>query len=63
MTSNTNFIHIFKYIFANIMKKGVSKGISVFFEYETQKIVQIKSKKVGVIFRIIQFIIVAYIIG
>ena len=33
------------------------------FEYDTAKIVHIKSKKVGVINRLIQLLIIAYIIG
>ncbi|XP_014678562.1 PREDICTED: P2X purinoceptor 4-like [Priapulus caudatus] len=39
------------------------RGVAVFFEYDTPRIVHIRSKKVGVINRIIQFLIVAYIVG
>jgi P2X purinoceptor 4 len=39
------------------------KGVSVFFEYDTPKIVHIKSKKVGVLSRFVQACILAYIIG
>ena len=31
------------------VRQGVKRGVGVFFEYETQKIVQINSKKVGII--------------
>ncbi|CAH1792954.1 unnamed protein product, partial [Owenia fusiformis] len=39
------------------------KSISLFFEYDTPKIVHIRSKKVGVINRLIQLAIIGYIIG
>ncbi|XP_069135018.1 P2X purinoceptor 4-like isoform X1 [Argopecten irradians] len=38
-------------------------AISIFFEYDTPKIVHIKSKKVGVINRFLQLVIIGYIIG
>ncbi|XP_032239188.2 P2X purinoceptor 4 isoform X2 [Nematostella vectensis] len=36
---------------------------SVLFEYDTEKIVHIKNKKIGIINRVIQLVIIAYIIG
>ena len=39
------------------------KGVAVFFEYKTPKIVHISSKSVGVISRLVQGIILTYIIG
>ncbi|XP_033748948.1 P2X purinoceptor 4-like isoform X1 [Pecten maximus] len=41
----------------------VRSAISIFFEYDTPKIVHIKSKKVGVINRFLQLVIIGYIIG
>lgn len=41
----------------------LQKGIAVFFEYDTPRIVHIRSKKVGVINRLIQLVIIGYIIG
>lgn len=43
--------------------KWVKQGIAVFFEYDTPKIVHIKSKKIGVLSRFVQLAIIAYIIG
>ncbi|XP_062571578.1 P2X purinoceptor 4-like [Saccostrea cucullata] len=43
--------------------KYISAAISVFFEYDTPRIVHIKSKKVGVINRFIQLCIIGYVIG
>ena len=40
-----------------------SAVLAVFFEYDTNKIVHIKSKKVGLINRFIQLVIIVYIIG
>ncbi|XP_052073580.1 P2X purinoceptor 4-like isoform X2 [Mytilus californianus] len=40
-----------------------NKAVGVFFEYDTPRIVHIRSKKVGVINRLIQLIIIAYVIG
>lgn len=37
--------------------------LTAFFEYDTAKIVHIKSKKVGLINRLIQLAIIVYIIG
>ncbi len=45
------------------MKSGVSLAVGAFFEYDTPKIVHIRSKKVGVINRLVQLLILAYIIG
>ena len=41
----------------------VRKGLSVFFEYDTPKVVHIRSKKVGVTSRLVQGCILAYIVG
>ena len=46
-----------------VVMSGLSSGLSVFFEYDTPKIVHISSKKVGVINRLIQLVILAYLIG
>lgn len=37
--------------------------LTTLFEYDTAKIVHIKSKKVGLINRLIQLVIIVYIIG
>lgn len=39
------------------------KTISIFFEYDTPKIVHIKSKRIGITNRLLQIIIVSYIVG
>ncbi|ESP00966.1 hypothetical protein LOTGIDRAFT_207736 [Lottia gigantea] len=41
----------------------VRSALSVFFEYDTPRIVHIRSKKVGVINRFLQICIISYIIG
>ena len=41
----------------------MSRGVSVFFEYDTPKIVHINSKRVGVLSRLVQACIIAYVIG
>lgn len=46
-----------------VVKGGLLKAIGVFFEYDTPKIVHIRSKKVGIINRLIQLAILGYIIG
>ncbi|ELU13670.1 hypothetical protein CAPTEDRAFT_169132 [Capitella teleta] len=46
-----------------VVKGGFLRAIGVFFEYDTPKIVHIRSKKVGVINRLIQIVILTYIIG
>ena len=46
-----------------VVQSGFSKVISVLFEYDTPKIVHIKNKTVGIINRVIQLGILAYIIG
>jgi len=38
-------------------------GIAVFFEYDTPKIVHIKSKSIGIFNRLVQLAIIGYIIG
>ena len=40
---------------------GCSKAVGHFFEYKTPKIVHTGSKKVGLIFRLIQLFVIAYI--
>lgn len=40
-----------------------SEGYYGIFEYNTAKIVHIKSKKIGVLYRLVQLIIIAYVIG
>jgi P2X purinoceptor 4 len=37
--------------------------VSVFFEYDTPKIVHIKSKKIGILSRLVQSCVLAYVIG
>ena len=44
-------------------KSFLKTGVDIFFEYDTEKIVHIKSKKVGLINRLIQLVIIGYIIG
>ena len=39
------------------------QGASLFFEYDTPKIVHIKSKKIGIFSRLIQLLIISYIVG
>ena len=46
-----------------VVKSGLSSALAFFFEYDTPKIVHISSKTVGVINRLIQLVIVAYLIG
>ena len=46
-----------------VVKSGFYSAIGLFFEYDTPKIVHIRSKKVGIINRLLQLIIIAYIIG
>lgn len=40
----------------------LKKGVSVFFEYDTPKIVHIRSKVIGIVNRIIQAVVIIYII-
>jgi P2X purinoceptor 4 len=39
------------------------KGVSLFFEYDTPKIVHIRSKRIGITSRVVQALILAYVIG
>jgi len=39
------------------------KGLAVLLHYETVKIIDIKNKKVGALYRFIQFLIVGYVVG
>ena len=48
---------------SNVVKSGCRLAAAAFFEYDTPKIVHIKSKKVGIINRFIQLCIISYIIG
>ena len=41
----------------------VRRGVSVFFEYDTPRVVHIRSKRVGVLSRFVQLCILSYIIG
>lgn len=41
----------------------LTKGVSVFFEYDTPKIVHIRSISIGIINRVVQFAIIGYILG
>lgn len=34
-----------------------------FFEYDTPRMVLVRNKKVGVIFRLIQLLVLAYVVG
>ena len=43
--------------------KACSAFAAAVLEYDTNKIVHIKSKKVGLINRIIQLVIIGYVIG
>ena len=43
------------------VKSGCGRAVEIFLEYETPKIVHIQSKKVGIVNRLIQFFIIAYI--
>ena len=44
-------------------KEACSSVAAAVLEYDTNKIVHIKSKKVGAINRIIQLVIIGYVIG
>ena len=48
---------------SHAVKSGLRFAVATFFEYDTPKIVHISSKKVGIINRIIQLTIIAYVIG
>ncbi|PAA87483.1 hypothetical protein BOX15_Mlig018619g2 [Macrostomum lignano] len=48
---------------SNIAVKTVDRGFGALFRYETSKVVQISSIKVSVIYRLIQLLIIAYVIG
>ncbi|KAK7481559.1 hypothetical protein BaRGS_00027208 [Batillaria attramentaria] len=45
------------------LPKVVNSAFGVFFEYDTPRIVHIRSKKVGVINRFLQLVIIGYVIG
>lgn len=36
---------------------------SFFFEYDTPRMVLVRNKKVGVVFRLIQLVVLVYVIG
>ena len=44
-------------------KKLALQAVALIFEYETAKIVSIRSKKIGLLCRFIQLLIIAFIIG
>jgi len=46
----------------SLIKSGLSKAFAAFVEYDTPKIVHIQSKKVGFINRLLQAVIVTYIV-
>ena len=46
-----------------VVRGGIRKAVNAFFEYDTPKIVHIRSKKVGFINRFLQIVILGYIIG
>ena len=39
------------------------RGVAVFFEYDTPKIVHIKSKRIGIMSRLVQLLIISYVVG
>lgn len=41
----------------------LKRGISVFFEYDTPKIVHIRSKSIGIANRLVQLLVIGYLIG
>ena len=41
----------------------MQKGVGVFFEYDTPKIVHIRSKKIGILSRSVQACVIAYVVG
>ena len=43
--------------------RWIQRGVGVFFEYDTPKIVHIQSKRIGVLSRLVQTLILAYVIG
>ena len=45
------------------MSEWLFKGVAVFFEYDTPKIVHIKSKRIGIMSRVVQILIISYVIG
>ncbi|XP_046356383.2 P2X purinoceptor 4-like isoform X1 [Haliotis rufescens] len=47
----------------NMAPKLVRSAVSLFFEYDTPRIVHIKSKKVGIINRFLQLCVIGYVIG
>jgi len=47
----------------NIVESAARSFLSVFFEYDTPRIVHIRSKKVGLFNRLIQLLVIGYIIG
>ncbi|XP_046564647.1 P2X purinoceptor 4-like isoform X2 [Haliotis rubra] len=47
----------------NMAPKLVRSAVSLFFEYDTPRIVHIKSKKVGIINRFLQLCVISYVIG
>jgi len=45
----------------SVVKSGVSAAVAALIEYDTPKIVHIQSKKVGLINRLLQAVIIVYI--
>ncbi len=52
-----------KVVVKTSVTKAAGAALQAFFEYDTPKIVHIKSKSVGIINRFIQLCIISYIIG
>ena len=47
----------------NTCTSAVATGLSYFFEYDTVKVVHIRSIKLGALNRLLQFAILAFVIG
>jgi len=46
---------------SSAVKSGLLKALAALIEYDTPKIVHIQNKKVGLIYRLLQLAIIAYI--
>jgi len=46
----------------SVVKSGLSKALAAFVEYDTPKIVHIHNKKVGFVNRLLQLVIIVYIV-
>ena len=46
------------------MAQRIQDGLaSFFFEYDTPRMVLVRNKKVGIVFRLIQLVVLVYVIG